>query len=77
MIKLYSNNNISTFNTLLSRSDWKFVLICQDVNIAHVEFMKIYNLSFNEALPLVKLSKKREKTKKNKKKKVLSRSKKE
>ncbi len=63
MIRLYNDKNISTFKTLLSRSDWKSVLKCQDSNIAHVEFMKIYDQSFNKAFPLVRLSKKRAKDK--------------
>ncbi len=46
-IRLYSDKNIFTFKTLLSRSDWIYVLKCQDVNIAHVEIMKIYDQSFN------------------------------
>ncbi len=56
--RLYSEKNISTFKTLLSLSDWKSFLICQDGNIAHVEFMKIYDQSFNEAFPLVRSSNK-------------------
>ncbi len=63
MIRLYSDKNIFTFKTLLSRSDWKSVLKCQDSNIAHVEFTKIYNQSFNKAFPLVRLSKKKQKIK--------------
>ncbi len=57
MIRLYSDKNISTFKTLLSRSDWKSVLKFQDSNIAHIECMKIYDQSFNKAFPLVRLSK--------------------
>ncbi len=64
-IRLYSDKNISKFKTLLSRSDWKSFLKCQDANIAHVKFMKIYDQSFNEAFPLVRLSKKRTKDKTN------------
>ncbi len=64
MIRLYSGNNISTFKTLLSRSDTKSVFKCQDANIAHVEFMKIYDQSFNEALTFGRLSKKEQKIKK-------------
>ncbi len=41
IIRLFSDKNISTFKTLLSRSDWKSVLKCQDSNIAHLEFMTI------------------------------------
>ncbi len=63
IIRLYSDNNISTFKTLLSRSDWKSVPKCQDANIPHVEFMKIYDQSFNEAFSLVRLSKKKQKIK--------------
>ncbi len=36
MIRLYSDKNISMFKSLLSRSDGKSVLKCQDANIAHV-----------------------------------------
>jgi hypothetical protein len=64
MIRLYSDKNISIFKTLLSKSNWKPVLICQDANIAHKEFTKIYDQAFNEAFPLVRLSKKRAKDKK-------------
>jgi hypothetical protein len=64
MIRLYSDKNTYKFKILLSRSNWKTVLKCQDANIAHVEFMKIYNLAFNEAFPLVRLSRKRAKDKK-------------
>ncbi len=65
MTRLYINKNISTFKTLLSRSDWKSALKCQDANIAHVEFMKMYDQSFNEAFPLVILSKEEQKIKEN------------
>ncbi len=60
MTKLYSDKYISTFKTLLSKSDGKSVLKCQDANIAHVELMMIYDQSFNEAFPLVRLSKKKQ-----------------
>ncbi len=58
MIRLYSDKNISTFKTLLSKSDWKSVFKCQASNVVHVEFMKIYDQSFDKAFPLVGLSKK-------------------
>ncbi len=41
-----------------------FVHKCQDANIAHVEFMKIYDQSFNEAFPFERLLQKRAKDKK-------------
>ncbi len=46
MIKLYSEMNIFKFRTQLSQSNWDIVLKCQDANLAHVEFMKIYYFVF-------------------------------
>ncbi len=43
MIRLYSEKNIFKFRTQLSQSNWDIVLKCQDANLAHVKFMKIYD----------------------------------
>ncbi len=64
MIRLYSKENIFKFSTQLSQSNWDIVLKCQDANLAYVKFMKIYDLAFNQAFPLVRLSRKRAKDKK-------------
>ncbi len=64
MIRLYSEKNIFMFRTQLSQSNWDIVLKCQDANLAHVKFMKIYDFAFNHAYPHARLSCKRAKDKK-------------
>ncbi len=64
MIRLYTEKKIFKFRTQLSQSNWDIIPKCQDANLAHVEFMKIYDFAFNQAFPLVRLSRKRAKGKK-------------
>ncbi len=64
MIRLYSEKNIFKFCTQLSQSNWDIVLKFQDANLAHLEFMKINDFEFNQALTLIRLSRKRAKDKK-------------
>ncbi len=64
MIRLYSEKNIYKFRTQLLQSNWDIVFQCQDANLGHVEFMKIYDFAFNQAFPLIILCRKRAKDKK-------------
>lgn len=65
LIRLQSPRNMQTFQTLVSNVDWSDIYYCQDANEAFDKFENHLTACYEESFPLIRLSRRRARDKKN------------
>ena len=58
MVKIFSDKNKSTFQNLLSTTNWENEMSDRNANMAVIIFSQKFTISYNESFPFVKLSRK-------------------
>ena len=65
MTRLFSDNNLQTFKTAINNTDWSQLYSYNDINSAYQYFEDIITKCYNDSFPLIRISRRRAKDKKN------------